>query len=827
MSIPRNPNQALESGPIARSGTGEGVKVQAPRQISQINTAEGEAYAAYGTHTLWLGDTNQFAPWREGNKVTPFTAGEDYFKAVAAAMKAAESEIWIAGWEVNWDVILIAGTATTPPERLIDVLLQVATEKPGVKIYVMPWAGSMAMPTYAQETQIALKEINQKLGRSCVFVKLAKPLADQKTMFFSHHQKHVVIDRKLAFVGGMDLTYGRRDDASFNLVANTGQRENLERYNGCVVPMLKASPAHLIDPKVLNYVPVSQAHHEHGGDAMNASRLRKRNEALSKLWEPATQQYPGSFDGYTLDASTQPRMPWQDTHVQIEGPAVADVALNFAGRWNGISSADKLELPDPASSYDAPGKCMVQVLRSAPAEMCKDEYKAMSAAERKQFVPRGLSGYAQDNVYEAMLNLIDRAQFYIYIENQYFVSEYGADGGYTSPTPSGPMQQVRDNQSWMNRAEPSVSKHLYFWEEASTRPQNKIGHALADRIKRAILTEGHLPFHVFITLPVHPEGKLDNPVVMSQVHQTMQSLVFGEYSLINEIRRGLKMKQLHDQGEQDWIVLGNAGYADIPIDACSEWLTLLNLRNWACLNDGKTDFYVTEQIYVHNKMMIVDDLYAIVGSGNINERSLLGSRDSELSVLLVDADTETNDICQDGKLRPTRNFARTLRQQVWSKIFGLTAGGDKAATALQDAIEHPASPAAWKAIREVAAANTELYEAAFPHIPRSLVVLPGDLAGDTVPASIWPAPKEQMPFAEQFWKAKTTSPVVKNLSGAKGFITLLPLQWTQGEYNVFNYDPALYSQNEPATFPSGNGNQPGATQTASIADSSVSREKNT
>ena len=38
-------------------------------------------------------------------------------------------------------------------------------------------------------------------------------------------------------------------------------------------------------------------------------------------------------------------------------------------------------------------------------------------------------------------------------------------------------------------------------------------------------------------------------------------------------------------------------------------------------------------IYVHSKLMIVDDSVAIVGSANINQRSLAGSRDSELAVI--------------------------------------------------------------------------------------------------------------------------------------------------------------------------------------------------
>jgi len=44
------------------------------------------------------------------------------------------------------------------------------------------------------------------------------------------------------------------------------------------------------------------------------------------------------------------------------------------------------------------------------------------------------------------------------------------------------------------------------------------------------------------------------------------------------------------------------------------------------------DVGVTELIYVHSKLMIVDDNYVIMGSANINDRSMLGTRDSEIAV---------------------------------------------------------------------------------------------------------------------------------------------------------------------------------------------------
>ncbi len=45
---------------------------------------------------------------------------------------------------------------------------------------------------------------------------------------------------------------------------------------------------------------------------------------------------------------------------------------------------------------------------------------------------------------------------------------------------------------------------------------------------------------------------------------------------------------------------------------------------------------VTEIIYVHSKLMIVDDRMCICGSANINDRSLQGSRDSEFCLVIND-----------------------------------------------------------------------------------------------------------------------------------------------------------------------------------------------
>jgi phospholipase D1/2 len=48
--------------------------------------------------------------------------------------------------------------------------------------------------------------------------------------------------------------------------------------------------------------------------------------------------------------------------------------------------------------------------------------------------------------------------------------------------------------------------------------------------------------------------------------------------------------------------------------------------------------YVTELLYIHSKVMIVDDKRVIMGSANINDRSQKGDGDSEIALVVEDTD---------------------------------------------------------------------------------------------------------------------------------------------------------------------------------------------
>ena len=57
-----------------------------------------------------------------------------------------------------------------------------------------------------------------------------------------------------------------------------------------------------------------------------------------------------------------------------------------------------------------------------------------------------------------------------------------------------------------------------------------------------------------------------------------------------------------------------------------KYMQFLSLRKHGRLNAESAP--QTEIIYVHSKLMIIDDEIVICGSANINDRSLLGDRDS-------------------------------------------------------------------------------------------------------------------------------------------------------------------------------------------------------
>lgn len=80
-------------------------------------------------------------------------------------------------------------------------------------------------------------------------------------------------------------------------------------------------------------------------------------------------------------------------------------------------------------------------------------------------------------------------------------------------------------------------------------------------------------------------------------------------------------------------------------------------------------------IYVHAKVVVVDDVWAMIGSDNLNRRSW--THDSELSCAVLDSTRDQREPRDPTGLGDgARAFARDLRLQLWREHLGLDAGDD-------------------------------------------------------------------------------------------------------------------------------------------------------
>ncbi|WGK56200.1 phospholipase D-like domain-containing protein [Pantoea sp. SS70] len=761
------------------------------------------SHIATATMNHWV--HNGFAQFTAGNRVKAHLGGKEYFAALLEAFTQAQKTIYITGWQVNWDAQLADGV------RLVDSLLAAVMAAPSLKVYIMPWKDPYPMETYSAATERVFAALNSHVGRRAFHVLRA---GSKSGKFFSHHQKCVIVDERLAFVGGIDLAYGRYDD-NYGMQADTAGRKGMNMYNPCV-PVMAAGRG---------YNPMEEYATPHADPRLdrdpNAREQAKKREAVSvtriidAVLTRRESQSPGKAKESTyLDAKIQPRMPWQDYQVEIEGPAVYDLIANFVLRWNSypphypksLLLTQTPELHIPATRPERVGSCHVQVLRSASQEMCRSEQKRPLRGQPPE-------SKTQHDVMDAMKLLIDKADHYIYIENQFFVSAFGVSSVEGS-------EKLSPVASSIN---PSASAFVTRRFPDKPAPENQVAEWLANKIKGHIISFNPMPFHVYIMLPVYPEGRLDDPTIVAQIHLTRQSLVFGSHSLINRIRRTLWVKQQLEEMQvprKEWHrqipKLEEAcgeGYLDIDIEACYEFVTLLNMRDHDELNGQP----VTEQIYVHSKLMIVDDRWVLVGSANINDRSLLGDGDSELAVTIADMDHSVHDLDGSGTPEPCRTFARDLRQKAWRKWMG------SAAAECEEALDKPALQASWEKIQSIAKKNAIAYETVFNFTPRDIFKLQisrddeyyeGErpkLNRDVLASSIWPtlavnktnqpSDREKMPFSERFWFEYNMNKFSKKnrLNEIDGYFTLLPAEWTSGENNLIPFNMRLIARNDQKT----------------------------
>lgn len=90
---------------------------------------------------------------------------------------------------------------------------------------------------------------------------------------------------------------------------------------------------------------------------------------------------------------------------------------------------------------------------------------------------------------------------------------------------------------------------------------------------------------------------------------------------------------------------------------------------WSGSEEDEFNAFVSEELYIHSKVLIADDRVVICGSANLNDRSQLGYHDSEIAVVIEDQDLISSVLA--GQDVQVSRFATQLRRQVFRKHLGL------------------------------------------------------------------------------------------------------------------------------------------------------------
>jgi phosphatidylserine/phosphatidylglycerophosphate/cardiolipin synthase-like enzyme len=154
--------------------------------------AIGWGRATRGSATGWASGT---FPIRDGNRVEVFIDGVSALPAIAAAVRSATSFVHVAGWTITPGFALERSTEVITLREL----LAEAAERVDVRVLV--WAGA---PFHLFHPSRG--ESRSSIDKLTAGTRIRGALDSRNRPMHCHHEKLVIVDGTLAFVGGIDLT---------------------------------------------------------------------------------------------------------------------------------------------------------------------------------------------------------------------------------------------------------------------------------------------------------------------------------------------------------------------------------------------------------------------------------------------------------------------------------------------------------------------------------------------------------------------------------------------------------------------------------------------
>jgi phosphatidylserine/phosphatidylglycerophosphate/cardiolipin synthase-like enzyme len=351
------------------------------------------------------------------------------------------------------------------------------------------------------------------------------------------------------------------------------------------------------------------------------------------------------------DARHLAKGPYHDVHARVQGPAVRDVELSFAERWERDGGGVDLAFepsPPPAPGDDPAGTDVVQVARTY--------FRAADPSRALPFAPQG-----DRTIMNTILRAIESAREFIFIEDQYFTppDEYRAtllgkvaereidalvivlpaigDQPFGEIVRSDFIADLRAADGGAGIVRIGYPRRHY------TLPANELRASSGRLVLMADLASSG---GVDPTVVLGPKARLPLPPfwlaiegeLMYAFNESTAANPDPEHALVFQVVRGAETRLLK----------GGAAPA--------------GPRTREHKRGAAATVVDLAGIYVHTKMMIVDDVFAGIGSANINKRGLC--HDGEINVFSVPQQLKTS----------RANPVAALRRKLWAEMLDLPIG---------------------------------------------------------------------------------------------------------------------------------------------------------
>ncbi len=166
-------------------------------------------------------------PPRQGNAIEILIDGEEALPVVAQELRAAQRHVHLTGWHFSPDFAL------RRDGELVVLRMLLAELAERIDVRVLVWAGA-PLPLFRPSR----RDVRSMRERLVSDTKIQCALDAKERPMHCHHEKTIVIDDRVAFVGGIDLTSesgDRYDSSAHPSRASLGWHDACARLEGPVV----------------------------------------------------------------------------------------------------------------------------------------------------------------------------------------------------------------------------------------------------------------------------------------------------------------------------------------------------------------------------------------------------------------------------------------------------------------------------------------------------------------------------------------------------------------------------------------------------------------